>query len=389
MPTIIPLRQWLLLTALFQSACSPDDDGAAELASHKQQARTLWRRYQEQPELCGFFAQLHERDYPDALRHQVDRCEHWCMQNDHHVLTRASVDYPPLLAAIPDTPPLLFVRGNPDVLCMPQIAIVGSRKPSSAGKRTATRFARELSGAGYLVTSGLALGIDAASHEGALLGSGRTIAVLGTGLDQIYPERHAPLAAAICEQGALVSELLPDSGPLGWHFPRRNRIISGLSHGVLVVEAALSSGSLITARMAAEQGREIFAVPGPIDSPQSRGCHRLLRQGATLVEEVGDILAETGGLLAWEQGRCSKASGNDSAPLPADTASANILAQIAYNPVSVDELAASLTLDVSELLPRLLQLELAGWLECHAGSYVRSGGSHAAERTAAGKAHAR
>jgi DNA processing protein len=378
MPTI-PLRQWLLLTALFQSACSPDDDATAELASHKQKARALWRRYQEQPELLGFLGQLHESAYPDALRHQVDRCEHWCMQNDHHVLTCTSADYPPLLAAIPDAPPLLFLRGNPDVLCMPQIAIVGSRKPSSAGKRIAIRLARELSCAGYLVTSGLALGIDAASHEGALLGSGRTIAVLGTGLDRVYPDRHAALAAAICEQGALVSELLPGSGPLGWHFPRRNRIISGLSHGVLVVEAALSSGSLITARMAAEQGREIFAVPGPIDSPQSRGCHRLLRQGAKLVEEVGDILAETGGLLAWEQRRCSPAPCNESTSLPANAVSANILAQIAYNPVSVDELAANLALDVSELLPRLLQLELAGLLECHAGSYVRSGDRHEAD----------
>lgn len=368
----VPLRQWLLLTALFQSACSPEEGDSVKLAALKQRAQALWRRYQEQPELTDFLSRLREADYPAALLQQVDACEQWCSQDGHHVVTRLSSTYPPLLAAIPDAPPLLFVRGNPDVLSLPQLAVVGSRKPSSAGKRLATRFARELSQAGYVVTSGLAQGIDAAGHEGALLGSGKTIAVLGTGLDRIYPERHADLAAAICKQGALVSELLPGSGPLAWHFPRRNRIISGLAHGVLVVEAALESGSLITARMAAEQGREIFAVPGPVESPQSRGCHRLLRQGAVLVEDVADILAETGGLCAWEQHRCS--SGQDAQlPLPAlDQLSATILAQIAYNPVTVDALAASLDIAVAQLLPCLLQLELAGLLECSAGTYVRT-----------------
>lgn len=367
----IPLRQWLLLTSLFQCACSPQDPDTSELASLKQKARDLWRRYQEQPDLTDFLGKLREADYPAAVQQQVDACEQWCQQSGHHVLTCLSPDYPPLLAAIPDRPPLLFVRGNPGVLGLPQLAIVGSRKPSSAGKRLATRFARELSLAGYVVTSGLALGIDAASHEGALLGKGRTIAVLGTGLDRVYPERHADLAAAISEQGALVSELLPGSGPLGWHFPRRNRIISGLSHGVLVVEAALSSGSLITARMAAEQGREIFAVPGPVESPQSRGCHRLLRQGAVLVEDIADILAETGGLRAWEENRCSMAQSAGPGVAALDEVSSTILAQIAYNPVSVDALAAGLDMSIAQLLPCLLQLELAGLLECRAGSYVR------------------
>lgn len=367
-----PLRQWLLLTTLFQCACSPEDADPG-LALLKQQARQLWRRYQDQPGLTDFVGSLQEADYPDSLRRQLDACEHWCSNSDHHVLTRLAPDYPPLLATIPDVPPLLFVRGDPSVLSLPQIAIVGSRKPSSAGKRNATRFAHELSAAGYLVTSGLALGIDAASHQGALLAGGRTIAVLGTGLDRIYPERHADLAAAISGQGAVVSELLPGSGPLAWHFPRRNRIISGLAHGVLVVEAALSSGSLITARMAAEQGREIFAVPGPVDSPQSRGCHRLLRQGAVLVEEVADILAETGGLCAWETGRARVASEDTTLPAGLDACDAAILAAIAYNPTGVDALAAGLDLAVSELLPRLLRLELQGLLLCHAGNYVRKG----------------
>lgn len=368
----IPLRQWLLLTALFQSACSPDDPAGVELASLKQQARALWRRYQEQPELTDFVDKLCEADYPAALLQQVDACEQWCSLGDHHVVTRLSQHYPPLLAAIPDAPPLLFVRGNPEVLGLPQLAVVGSRKPSSAGKRIATRLARELSQAGYVVTSGLALGIDAASHDGALQGSGKTIAVLGTGLDRIYPDRHADLAATICKQGALVSELLPGAGPLSWHFPRRNRIISGLAHGVLVVEAALSSGSLITARMAAEQGREIFAVPGPVDSPQSRGCHRLLRQGAVLVEDIADILAETGGLCAWERNRCGSGQAAQFSLPALDQLSATILEQIAYNPVTVDALAASLDIAIAQLLPCLLQLELAGLLECSAGTYVRT-----------------
>jgi DNA processing protein len=368
----IPLRQWLLLTALFQSACCPDDPGTVELSPLKQRARALWRRYQDLPELTDFLLELREAHYPPTLLQQVDACEQWCSYGDHHVVTRLSPHYPPLLAATPDSPPLLFVRGNPEVLRLPQLAVVGSRKPTSAGKRLATRFARELSLAGYVVTSGLALGIDAASHEGALLGSGTTIAVLGTGLDRIYPERHADLAARICEQGALVSELWPGSGPLAWHFPRRNRIISGLSHGVLVVEAALSSGSLITARMAAEQGREIFAVPGPVESPQSRGCHRLLRQGAVLVEDIADILAETGSLCAWEQNRASSAQAAQLSLPALDQLSTTLLAQIAYNPVTVDALAASLDIAVAQLLPALLQLELAGLLECKAGTYVRT-----------------
>jgi DNA processing protein len=366
-----PPRQWLLLAALFQHACGPGEESGARLAVCKQQARALWRRYQDQPELGDFVAQLREADYPPQLIKQVDACERWCEQEGQHLLTPLSADYPPLLATIPDAPPVLFVRGNPALLARPQIAIVGSRKPSSAGKRCATRFAAELSRAGYLITSGLALGIDAAGHEGALLAQGQTVAVMGTGLDCIYPERHVALAQRIAEQGVLLSELLPGSGPLAWHFPRRNRIISGLSHGVLVVEAALSSGSLITARMAAEQGREIFAIPGPIDSPQSRGCHRLLRQGAVLVETVEDILNELGALLQWEGGRACESDQDNPALAALDATAQTILAQIAYNPVAVDELAASLELGISELLPRLLQLELAGLLECQAGSYVR------------------
>jgi DNA processing protein len=362
-------RQWLLLAVLFQSACEPDDTAHAAGSEYKSQARKVWRRYQEQQDPGGIVSDLNERRYPTVIRRQLDACERWCEQPNHQVLTRHCPAYPPLLATIPDSPPLLFVQGNPQILGLPQVAVVGSRKPTSAGRQLATRFGCELSQAGYAVTSGLALGIDAASHEGALQGGGRTIAVLGSGLDTLYPKRNADLAARICEKGALVSELLPDAGPLAWHFPRRNRLISGMSHGVLVVEAALSSGSLITARMAAEQGREIFAVPGPITNPLSRGCHRLLRQGAVLVEGIDDIVAELGGLLQWEHGRSAPDTSPPRAPL--GKLEQTVLAQIAYNPVSLDELAGTLALEMGKLLPCLLQLELDGFLECRAGNYSR------------------
>lgn len=366
-----PLRQWLLLSALFQSANIPSGETTSLLSStQKQKVRDLWRHYQDAADADTFVQGLQETDYAASVRRQLDACERWCEQAGHQVVTRTMPDYPPLMATMPDAPPLLFVRGDPAVLSLPQIAMVGSRKPTSAGRRLAWQFAQQLSQAGFVITSGLALGIDAASHEGALRASGLTIAVLGTGLDRIYPDSHAALAASISERGALVSELLPGSPPRAWHFPRRNRLISGLAHGVLVVEAALSSGSLITARMAAEQGREIFAIPGPITNPVSRGCHRLLRQGAVLVEEVADILAELGGLLQWQQ----QAQTPQATPVDAavtDVLSQGILAQIAYNPVSVDELATQLCCELSELLPRLLQLELAGLLECHAGRYTR------------------
>lgn len=385
-PGALPLRQWLLLATLLQSACAPAREAEPALVGGKLAARQLWldylQRHQQGEELMRLVAALDERDYPDRLRRQLDASEQWCRQDRCRVLSRLCADYPPLLATIPDPPPLLFIHGDVAALARPQLAVVGTRKPSSAGKRMAQRFAAALCGAGYAVTSGLALGIDAAAHEGALLGRGVTIAVLGTGLDRVYPAQHAALAATIAQQGALVSELLPGSRPLAWHFPRRNRIISGMAHGVLVVEAALRSGSLITARMAGEQGREIFAIPGPIDHALSRGCHRLLREGAVLVESVDDILAELGGLLQWEQGR--SAAGGDreelSPPFQRPAAAEGVLAAedphllalLDYQPMGVDELVRTAGLAVEVLLPRLLQLELLGLVECRNGAWLRA-----------------
>lgn len=216
----------------------------------------------------------------------------WLEQDGHHFLPYGSADYPPLLAQLEDAPIGLFVRGDPATLQLPQLAIVGSRNPTPTGRDNAAAFAAHLARCGLAITSGLAIGIDAAGHRGALETGGRTIAVCGTGLDIDYPTTHAQLAREIAAQGALVSELPPGTPAARRNFPRRNRIISGLSLGTLVVEAAVHSGSLITARLAAEQGREVFAIPGSIHNPLARGCHRLIREGAKLVETAEDIFAE-------------------------------------------------------------------------------------------------
>ncbi|HLB57464.1 MAG TPA: DNA-processing protein DprA, partial [Gammaproteobacteria bacterium] len=216
----------------------------------------------------------------------------WSEKNRCEIISLVDPRYPRLLREIPDAPSLLYVRGDVNLLSQSQLAIVGSRNPTAVGNQMAEDFAYSLTKAGLVVTSGLALGIDAASHRGALRATGKTIAVFGTGLKHIYPRSHRSLAEDIAEQGALVSEFPPDESPKAKNFPRRNRIISGLSIGVLVVEAVLRSGSLITARYAVEQGRDVFAIPGSIHNPLARGCHALIRQGAKLVETAEDIVEE-------------------------------------------------------------------------------------------------
>ena len=260
----------------------------------------------------------------------------WAEDESHHILTLHDLAYPRLLREIADPPPLLFVHGNPALLSRPQIAIVGSRNPSAGGRSLAEDFARSLCRSGLIVTSGMALGIDAASHQGALRAKGGTIAVAGTGPDRIYPARHRSLAQAIVEQGAIISEFSLGTPALPGNFPRRNRIISGLSLGVLVVEAACKSGSLITARLAAEQGREVFALPGSIHNPLARGCHRLIRQGAKLVEDIGDILEELGPLAAVTEYKSEDVTGNNTntATLPADQL--QLLTSLGFEPESID-----------------------------------------------------
>lgn len=290
----------------------------------------------------------------------------WLEHPDHHVLCWDDPAYPALLAELPDAPPLLFIAGDPALLEQPQLAMVGSRRASRPGLDDARAFARSLAGGGFVITSGLALGIDGAAHQGALDAGGKTVAVLGTGLQRLYPQRHVSLAAAIVEGGgALVSELPLDCPPQAGNFPRRNRIISGLSLGVLVVEASPSSGSLITARLAAEQGREVYAIPGSIHHPGARGCHQLIRQGATLVESVDDILEA---LRGWRQLTPAEAL----APSPAIPAHP-LLVPLHAAPMSSEALALTLDLPLAQLLAQLTELEVDGLVASENGLwYARS-----------------
>ncbi len=290
-------------------------------------------------------------DLPQAL----ERLEAWLAEgDDRHVLTLGDPNYPADLLQTQDPPLLLYVRGQLGALQHPQrLAIVGSRNPTPQGALNARQFAHALGQAGVCVVSGLALGVDGAAHEGALEAGAPTIAVVGTGLDRVYPSRHRDLAHRIAAQGALVSEYPLGTPPLSPNFPRRNRIIAGLSQGTLVVEAALQSGSLITARQAAEQGREVFAIPGSIHSPQARGCHALIRQGAKLVESAQDILEELRVPDPFAQPR-------PPAPEPRDED--KLLAVMGFDPVSLDALQARCGLDTATLQARLLELELDGHL---------------------------
>jgi len=310
----------------------------------------------------------------------VDESLEWVTQPAHSVIAFGDPGYPPLLATCIDAPPQLFVWGDPDLLALPQIAMVGSRKPSVDGCRHARRFAAALVERGYQITSGLALGIDTESHRGALESAGKTIAVLGSGLANIYPKSNIALAEQIAQLGAVVSEFPPGTRADNWHFPERNRIISGLSHGVLVVEAAEQSGSLITARLAAEQGREVFAIPGSINNPLSRGCHRLIRQGAKLVEAAEEIIEELPALVAWERSQtvlpakpCHSMRKDPSlAPAELPPLAQSVLQHIGYDPVSLDGLLLHCEVTAAELLPVLTQLELSGLVELREQAYVLS-----------------
>jgi DNA processing protein len=285
-----------------------------------------------------------------------------------HLLAMGRAGYPPLLAEISDPPPLLYVRGNAGLLCTPQLAIVGSRKTSQVGRRAAGELAIALADCGLTITSGLALGIDAAAHRAVLDAGCPTIAVMATGIDRVYPARHRELAADILERGALVSEFPLGTSPRREHFPRRNRIISGLSLGVLVIEAALRSGSLITARLALEQNREVFSLPHSIFHPGGRGCNELLRQGACLVETAGDILQELGSL--FEASR-ALAAGQTSALPRLSGAPAKIYQLLGYEPVSADELARNSDLDSAEILAALMDLQLRGLVEQSFGRFMK------------------
>lgn len=281
--------------------------------------------------------------------------------------------YPELLAAIDDPPLALFVAGDADVLSLPQLAIVGSRNPTAAGKETATAFARHLAGCGLSIASGLASGIDGAAHRGALAASGATVAVCGTGLATVYPAHHRELAGEIARSGALISEFPCATPPRAANFPRRNRIISGLAVGTLVVEAARRSGSLITAHLALEQGREVFAVPGSIHNPLARGCHRLIREGAKLVESSDDILSELTALIRLHDPGPVVEQSADPGPGESDPDYLALLNSLGHDPAPIDTLSVRTGLTADAVSSMLLILELQGKVQSvQGGRYVRT-----------------
>ncbi|MGH8372357.1 MAG: DNA-processing protein DprA [Gammaproteobacteria bacterium] len=302
----------------------------------------------------------------------ADQDQTWLDKAGASILPFTDPAFPALLREIPGAPMLLFLRGDVSLLGSPQLAMVGSRNPSSEGRRNAEDFAAYLAGCGLTITSGMALGIDGASHRGALKANGATIAVWGTGLDRPYPPRHRELAEEIAAKGLLISEFPPGTPPLPTHFPSRNRIISGLAIGTLVVEAATSSGSLITARLAAEQGREVFAIPGSIHNPMARGCHQLIRQGAKLVESAGDILEELAPLLSLElpfEPAAKPATSMTADAEPDDPDYRLLLNSMAFAPTSVDALVERTGLTPDVVSSMLLMLELQGQVEATPGGH--------------------
>jgi DNA processing protein len=305
----------------------------------------------------------------------VERDLTWAQALDHDILTLADQAYPPQLRELSDAPPVLFVHGNPALLHMPQVAIVGSRRPTATGRDIAYGFAQTLAEQGLVITSGMAYGIDAAAHLGALAVPGTTIAVLGNGLDRTYPARHTKLAGQIAAAGALVSEFPLGTPPLAVHFPHRNRIISGLSLGLIVVEAGRRSGSLISARLAADQGREVFAVPGSIFNPLARGCHALIRDGAMLIESAIEVLEalripSSGGLV----GAPTSELGVEMNVAELDVDERRVLTALGHEPVSFDTLVERTGLTAESVSSMLLALELRGYVSLASGGfYCRAG----------------
>ncbi|HET7775181.1 MAG TPA: DNA-processing protein DprA [Azospira sp.] len=286
----------------------------------------------------------------------------WAQQPGNHILTLADPDYPQLLLEAADPPSLLYVKGRVELLNRPAVAIVGSRNATPQGLKDAEAFAAALAARGLTVISGLALGIDGAAHRGALTGEGSTVAVIGTGADRIYPSRHKELALQMARDGAIISEFPLGTPAVAHNFPRRNRIIAGLARGCLVVEAALESGSLISARLAGELGREVFAMPGSIHSPVAKGCHRLIKQGAKLVETAQDILEEIGPfdtLACNPAGAPLSAEATRETPSLLDSSQAAVLDALGHDPANMDQLLHRTGLTTEALCAILVTLELA------------------------------
>jgi DNA processing protein len=328
--------------------------------------RALFAVTGEESSLCDSAQLLRQARVPAAAREALTSPDEpalsadlrWVKASGAALISCLDPTYPSLLTHTAGAPPVLYVLGSVAALGSPQLAMVGSRNPTAAGRRNARDFAASLARTGLTITSGLAVGVDAASHEGALDVGGTTIAVLGTGLDAVYPVGNTALAARIRARGALVSEFPPRTAPAARNFPRRNRIISGLSCGTLVVEATCRSGSLITARFAAEQGREVFAIPGSIHSPQSRGCHKLIREGAKLVEDLADVLSELQIPLSEQRVRSSIRPRPGMMPL--DKEYEMLLDALGFEPATLDELIGRTGLSSESVASMLLILELDG-----------------------------
>lgn len=333
---------------------------AAEITSHKLPARA--RAQLAEFERLGFEGELGQWAQAECAR---------CAEADIRLLQYEHDDFPPLLKEIQRPPPLLYVRGDSDVLALPQVAVVGARRASQAALDNAQAFSADLAAAGFAITSGLALGVDAAAHRGALRSGGKTIAVLGTGVDRFYPRRNVGLAEDILAGGgAIISEMPLGTAPEAGNFPRRNRIISGLSLGVLLVEAAVRSGSLITARLALEQNREVFAIPGSIHNPLARGCHHMIKHGAALVETSADIVAQLGGGLSGLAAQPGLFDGDvQGTAVALNAEQLHIVRALGGDPRTLEQLAGATGADTGDLMAALLQLELDGMVEQLPGGY--------------------
>jgi DNA processing protein len=308
-------------------------------------------------------SQIHAIQNPNWRKAEKDLS--WCQKENCHIISYQDARYPKLLNELVDAPLLLFVKGNPDLLSKPQLAIVGSRNPTVLGMELAEEFASYLTQAGLVITSGLALGIDAAAHKGALNHQGKTIGVCGNGLKTIYPRSNDKIAKQMMEEGAVISEFSPFTLPKAQYFPMRNRLISGLSLGVLVVEAAIKSGSLITAKLAAEQGREVFAIPGSIHNPLSRGCHQLIRLGAKLVETSDHIVEELGALKAAVTAKPPQKT------FDLNPKQQHVLKQIGYEITVLDAIIKRSGLTTGVVSSILMSLELEGYIAVGPGGYIR------------------
>jgi len=304
---------------------------------------------------------------------KADALLNWSNEAHHHILTSLDPNYPALLQELSDKPPILYLSGDADLINTPQIAMVGSRTATPSGIQTAQHFASHLAQHGLTITSGMALGIDSASHLGALKAQGKTIAVMGTGLDRIYPSKNKQLAYDIFEQGLLVSELALGTNPSKSSFPKRNRIISGLSLGTLVVEATEKSGSLITAYKAIEQGREVFAIPSSIHNPHAKGCHQLIKNGAKLVDQASDIIEELSSLLGYMADLNQPLESTLVIEDSLDDEYVNLLEKMGYDPISIDQIVYTSGLTIDKVSSMLLILELKDHINTVPGGlYVRT-----------------